>query len=100
MLSHIVALLSLTAVGSCSPRIVGAWRSDNGKNYAEIYFREDHSLILLLHRVSMKIDELFVVTDLGKEYGTWYIEGDKLKIGRDQPTISRAKASDRGIYPR
>jgi hypothetical protein len=79
MLVRLFALLSFPLINAYSQGIVGTWQSDDRYRYIEIQFRNDHSF-MLLSRTSIKRDELVIMTDLTKEFGTWYAEGNRLKI--------------------
>jgi hypothetical protein len=69
---------------------IGSWKSDNGRVYAEIHFRPDHSFTLF-NRMSMRNREL-AVAEMAEQFGTWRVEGDRLKSRiNDHDSVSGSK---------
>src|SRR5438552_3354137 len=75
-----VSLLAaaLSASAASSEQIVGSWKSDDGRAYAEIHLRADHSFTLF-NRISMSNPEL-AVAEMAQQFGTWRVEGNRVKL--------------------
>jgi hypothetical protein len=83
MLARVVAavVLSVTAqqvLAVARPQIVGSWRSDDGRGYAEAHFRADHTFTLFT-RMGMKNPTL-AVARMNEQFGTWHLAGDRVVL--------------------
>src|SRR6266403_2252008 len=74
----LVAICSVTLRADTTHQVIGAWQSDDGRGYAEIHFRPDHSCTLF-NRPSLKNREL-AVADMAEQSGTWQVGGDRMKF--------------------
>jgi hypothetical protein len=75
-----VAFLLLSERLSAAPatKIIGAWKADDGRGYAEVHFRADHSFTLFA-RMSMN-SPIVAMTQMAEKFGTWEIVGERLHL--------------------
>jgi hypothetical protein len=87
MLTRIAAALGLLviseqALAASSAEIVGSWRRDDGRTYAEVHFRSDHSFTLFT-RMSLR-NPVVAIAQMGERFGTWQIVGNQVQLDSRQ----------------
>jgi|GEM_PF-6555427 len=87
MLTRVAAAIGLFVISeqafpASSAQIVGSWGSDDGRAYAEVHFRSDHSFTLFT-RMSLR-NPVVAIAQMGERFGTWQIAGDRVQLDSTQ----------------